>query len=72
LTNILLLEPTIYISHGSLNDTLGSMDLWYCVAQLVESALPSGTADLISCRRMYLWGKLQAETTNRAGIPGLP
>jgi len=48
------------------------MDLWYCVAQLVETALPYGAAALASCRRIYLWGMLQAEMTNRAGIPGLP
>ena len=34
------LEPTIYLSHASLKDILGSMDLWYCVAQLVETAMP--------------------------------
>ena len=33
-------SSAIYISHESLKDILGSMDLWYCVAQLVETAMP--------------------------------
>ena len=44
------------------------MDLWYYVAQLVETVLPYGTAALASCRRMHLWGMLQAATKQRRPI----
>ena len=40
MANILLLELTIYLSHASLKDISGSMDLWYRVARLVEAAVP--------------------------------